>query len=287
MAKKKPKDNARKVAQAGGGELITDQVRQLRALSDGKVLTRAALKKALGIEGKYSGRWLDSLWELNSRKLISIREIRDKRDKCTHRITALGKRKLAGYEKKAGKPETVTPEKPRRLYSYNRPLWWELRVTLDEHAMDNPRSSKPRIKSYILDGIKEVLLEILRYKEQIHSVDITDYEVEDFKPDDKGKSKERKKKFVLKTFDCRLSVSIEGTFTFSEEEVEDPDSDDPEIKESACQSLTDSMCEQVDARWEATCRDTSLENPDSDSDVLSYFVWGMEMVEAPEEYDWP
>ncbi len=104
--KRPAKDDARKVAKASDGDLDTDQVRQLRALSKGKELTRDDLKEAVGIgrDGKYSQKWLDSLWALARKRppLIAIGNYEGDR-KSYHSITATGKAALKKAEDAAKK----------------------------------------------------------------------------------------------------------------------------------------------------------------------------------------
>jgi DNA-binding MarR family transcriptional regulator len=102
-SKGKPtKDDARAVAKASGGKLDTDQVRVLRALASPgqkKELTRGDLKEAVGIgrEGKYSSKWLNSLWDLAEKGFIVTPEYEGER--CYyHAITAKGKKALEQSE---------------------------------------------------------------------------------------------------------------------------------------------------------------------------------------------
>jgi len=96
-------DGARLVSRCSERCLNTDQVRQLRALKDGKPVTRDIIKERQKMRGKYSSHWLKALWELKERKLITITV--DKamagHTQHIHKITALGKKTLAKAEKEA------------------------------------------------------------------------------------------------------------------------------------------------------------------------------------------
>ncbi len=109
------RDDARQVAKASDGKLTTDQVRQLRALKNGKEITRDELKVACGMkaESLYSSKWLNGLHALWNHKpaliLINVEEqaVEGKTDSGRrvgthfHTITAAGKQALESAEKKA------------------------------------------------------------------------------------------------------------------------------------------------------------------------------------------
>lgn len=102
-AKKTPKDDARKVAKASRGKLDIAQVRILRALGKNRTkqgLTRDDIKEAVGIgrEGKYSGGWLKSLWDLDAKHLITTSNYGDDR-RYYHLISVTGKKALETAEK--------------------------------------------------------------------------------------------------------------------------------------------------------------------------------------------
>ena len=65
-------------------------------------MTRAELKEAVGIgrEIKYSGKWLKQLWELCERNLITINPDEGGHRKHFHKITPLGRRKVATFDKR-------------------------------------------------------------------------------------------------------------------------------------------------------------------------------------------
>lgn len=96
------KDDARVVAKASGGKFTTDQVRILRVLAKPgakQELTRDDIKERVGIgrDGKYSSKWLESLWDLEKRVLISISEVEGTRAHL-HAVTAKGKKVLKAIE---------------------------------------------------------------------------------------------------------------------------------------------------------------------------------------------
>lgn len=108
-AKKAPKDDARKVAKASNGKLDIAQVRILRVLHKNRTkrgLTRDDIKEAVGIgrEGKYSGGWLKSLWDLDNKHLITTSNYGDDR-KYYHLISETGKKVLERAEKDYKKNE--------------------------------------------------------------------------------------------------------------------------------------------------------------------------------------
>lgn len=110
------RDDARQVAKASEGKLTTDQVRQLRALKNGKEITRDDLKIGCGMkaESLYSQKWLQGLWDLNNHKPalihITVEDAATEGGKSTsgrragthfHTITPAGKAALESAEKKA------------------------------------------------------------------------------------------------------------------------------------------------------------------------------------------
>ena len=108
------KDDARKVARASDGALNPDQVRILRVLRDNGrgELNRNQIKEAvgIGIDKKYSGSWLKSLWALMEQKpaLMFISEYEpDQKQRAhhMHSITADGRKVLERAEKAASKVE--------------------------------------------------------------------------------------------------------------------------------------------------------------------------------------
>lgn len=105
------RDDARLVGKASGGVLNADMVRILRALKaagtapDKKDISRGDIKEAVGIgrDGKYSAKWLGSLWALNEKKFIFISESEEGHHAHGHAITAKGKEVLAKAEAEAKK----------------------------------------------------------------------------------------------------------------------------------------------------------------------------------------
>lgn len=115
-----PRDDARQVANACEDNLTPDQVRMLRAMKNSRKsipLNRQEIKVACGMapETLYSAKWLNDLWNLQSRKLIKIEDSIHYTDKVRpqhlHSITEKGKEILKKAEKaladklKAGKKE--------------------------------------------------------------------------------------------------------------------------------------------------------------------------------------
>lgn len=97
------KDNARWVAKVSEGKFTSDQIRILRALKGSKgAITRGDLKELVGIgrDGMYSQKWLDSLKDLETRKLLKIKiaEEGSEHRGYTHEITALGTNNLEKAE---------------------------------------------------------------------------------------------------------------------------------------------------------------------------------------------
>jgi hypothetical protein len=112
--KRPAKDDARKVSKHSDGSLNVDQVRILRVLRDhGRgELNRNQIKEAvgIGIDKKYSGTWLKSLWNLMEQKppLMFISEYqpdKNQRSHHMHSITADGRKVLERAEKAASKAE--------------------------------------------------------------------------------------------------------------------------------------------------------------------------------------
>src|SRR5688572_13995181 len=93
------------IAKASGGVFNAAQIKILRALRnvnpnrhpDG--ISRADLKEAVGIrrEVKYSQSWLNSLHELQNKRLIGIYDYPDHKG-YTHKITKEGRKALESAE---------------------------------------------------------------------------------------------------------------------------------------------------------------------------------------------
>jgi hypothetical protein len=99
-------DDARDVAFANNGKLNTDQVRILRTLfSQEKEMPRKELSILSGPGPQCGKRWLDSLWQLQGKKLITITvgDTEKGHKQHYHRITARGRNAIKLAEKVAGR----------------------------------------------------------------------------------------------------------------------------------------------------------------------------------------
>jgi hypothetical protein len=161
------------------------------------------------------------------------------------------------------KPRTEKPRKPRRFFTYALPVWLRLRITHSKDQLDTPDPHETRISSDVVDAVKEDLLEILGYDKVIDSIEILGDDLEADDPLSKQEQREATPEFV-----CTLPVLVRAQFTFSEDEVVDPDSDDPDIAESALESLSDELREQVEAKYE-------VESVDILDDALDSLFLGM------------
>jgi len=75
-----------------GLRLNTHQVRILRALKSGKEMGRLDLAVVAGPGKNYGETWLNNLWDLKNRKLVSITSRRVVREQHFQKITTLGKK---------------------------------------------------------------------------------------------------------------------------------------------------------------------------------------------------
>ena len=138
-------DDARQVARCSGGELNTHQVRILRALRDGKGMNRRDLAIASGPGPACGANWLNSLWDLEKKKLVAITvdNAETGHKKYWHKVAASGRRLLINAEK------ADAEKKMARLEAQIADLQAQLTELKKELKPRKPEKEPPSMSEYL------------------------------------------------------------------------------------------------------------------------------------------